>query len=103
MPVADPVPMRLADEMPKLAKVWDEVVELHRLEPQAMADVIGGAWQFADHAFAYGQEHPPDRIVMSPIKLRRSGFAGCYDTEDYILYWLTRMQQKRILPPSRGE
>ena len=103
MPVADPVPMRLADEMPKLAKVWDEVVELHRLEPQAMADVIGGAWQFADHAFAYGQEHPPDRIVMSPIKLRRSGFAGCYDTEDSILYWLTRMQEKRILPPSRGE
>jgi nucleoside-diphosphate-sugar epimerase len=98
MPLGDPVPMRLTDEMPQLAKVWDEIVDLHRLQPLSMADLIGGAWQFADHAFAYGQEHPPDRIVMSPIKLRQAGFAACFDTEDSILYWLTRMQEKRILP-----
>ncbi len=98
MPMADAVPMRLADEMPKHARVWDEIVELHRLQPLAMADLIGGAWQFADHAFAYGQEYPPDRIVMSPIKLRQAGFTGCFDTEDSILYWLSRMQDKRILP-----
>jgi len=98
MPMADPAPMRLADEMPKQAKVWDEIVELHRLEPLAMDDLIGGAWQFADHAFAYGQECPPDRIVMSPIKLRQAGFPACFDTEDAMLYWLTRLQERRILP-----
>lgn len=98
MPMADPSPMRLAEEMPKLAKAWDEIVELHGLEPFTLDDLIGGAWQFADHAFAYGQEHPPDRIVMSPIKVRQAGFSGCFDTEDSILYWLTRMQEKRILP-----
>ena len=32
-------------------------VERHRLEPYTMDQLIGGAWQFADHAFAHGQEH----------------------------------------------
>lgn len=100
MPTTHPSPMRLADEMPKLAKVWDEIVELHGLQPLTMADLVGGAWQFADHAFAYGQQYPPDRIVMSPVKLRQAGFIHCFDTEDSILYWLTRMQDKRILPRS---
>ena len=35
---------------------------------------------------------------MSPVKLRRAGFADCTDTEDAILYRLTRMQKARILP-----
>lgn len=98
MPVADPAPMRLTDEMPKLAKAWDEIMELHHLEPFTMDHLIGGAWQFADHAFAYGQEHPPDRIVMSPIKIRQAGFPDCFDTEDAIVHWLERLQQRRILP-----
>lgn len=98
LPIADPAPLRLAEEMPKLAKVWDEIVRLHELEPFTLDDLIGGAWQFADHAFAYGSECPPDRIVMSPIKLRQAGFAGCFDTEDAVLHWLTRMQQRRVLP-----
>ena len=98
MPVAEPSPMRLAEEMPKLTKVWDEIVDRHDLEPLTMDQLVGGAWQFADHAFAYGKDNPPDRIVMSPIKIRQAGFAACYDTEDAILLWLNRLQERRILP-----
>jgi len=36
--------------------------------------------------------------VLSPIKLRRHGFAGCEDTEDRLLYWLDRMQAAKALP-----
>ena len=35
---------------------------------------------------------------MSPIKIRQAGFASCVDTEDSIIYWLTRMQDARLLP-----
>lgn len=98
MPIAEPKPMRLAEEMPKLASVWDEIVSEHGLVPRKMGDLVGGAWQFADYNFAFGKEHPPDRIVMSPIKIRQAGFASCFDTEDSIIYWLTRMQEARILP-----
>lgn len=98
MQVGEPLSAKLSEEMPKHAKAWDELVERHRLEPYTMDQLIGGAWQFADHAFAHGQEHPPDRIVMSPIKLRQAGFAGCFDTEDSLLHWIRSLQDRRILP-----
>lgn len=98
MPLAEPAPMRLAEEMPKLSSVWNEVVAGHALLPKTMEQLIGGAWQFADYNFAYGNESPPERIIMSPIKLRQAGFAPCADTEDSIIYWLTKMQEARLLP-----
>lgn len=98
MPMAEPQPMKLADEMPRLSAVWDEVVERHGLQRRSMAQVIGQAWQFADYAFAYGQQTPPTRILMSPIKIRQAGFTPCFDTEDSLVYWLSRMQEARILP-----
>ena len=98
MPLAEPEPMKLADEMPKLSAVWDEVVAEQGLLRQSMAEVIGQAWQFADYAFAYGQDTPPTRILMSPIKIRQAGFTPCLDTEDAFLYWLSRMQEAHILP-----
>jgi hypothetical protein len=98
MELGDPQPMNLAERMPRLAGVWDELVRERGLEKLGMAEVIGQAWQFADYAFAYGQEAPPSRILMSPIKIRKAGFHGCYDSEDSLLYWLSRMQESRILP-----
>jgi nucleoside-diphosphate-sugar epimerase len=98
MPLGEPKPMQLAEEMPKLSSVWDEVVAHHALRPKSMEELIGGAWQFADYNFAYGKELPPERIIMSPIKLRQAGFAPCADTEDSIIYWLTQMQEARLLP-----
>jgi nucleoside-diphosphate-sugar epimerase len=98
MPVGAPKLMKLSEEMPRLAKAWDEIVQQHSLEPYTMDQLIGGSWHFADHAFAYGQEHPPDRIVMSPIKLRQAGFPACFDTEDSLLHWIRRLQDRRILP-----
>ena len=98
MPMGEPRPMRLAEEMPKLASVWDEIVAQKALLPKAMEELVGSAWQFADYNFAYGQQCPPERIIMSPIKIRQAGFASCVDTEDSIIYWLTRMQDARLLP-----
>ncbi|WP_201840087.1 SDR family oxidoreductase [Microvirga zambiensis] len=98
MAVGDHRPMRLAEEMPKFAAVWDAIAAEHGLHSTSMNDLVGGAWQFADYNFAYGQDNPPERIIMSPIKFRQAGFTPCYDTEDSILYWLTRMQEASILP-----
>jgi hypothetical protein len=98
MPLGEPRPMKLADEMPALSAVWDEVVTEHGLRELSMDAIIGKAWQFGDYAFAYGQEAPPVRILMSPIKLLQAGFHGCFDSEDALLYWLSQMQRARILP-----
>ncbi|MEJ7929380.1 SDR family oxidoreductase [Ramlibacter sp. AN1015] len=97
MEAGEAQPMKLAEEMPRHEDVWARVVERHGLQPLSLAELINSSWQFADRNFAYGQDHPDDRVV-SPIKLRQAGFAGCQDTEDSILYWLTRMREARLLP-----
>ena len=90
-------PVKLSEEMPRLAHRWDQIVARHGLKPYAMGDIVGASWQFADLTFGYGKERPFDRL-MSPIKLRKAGFPDCFDTEDAILFWLKRMQDARILP-----
>ncbi len=97
MPVGDPSPMRLAEEMPRLSSRWAEIVERHGLVDRSMADLVGSSWQTADLTFAYGKERQFDR-VMSPIKLRQAGFADCFDTEDSVIYWLSQMQEAGLIP-----
>jgi nucleoside-diphosphate-sugar epimerase len=97
MDVGKDEPMNLAREMPLLASRWGSIVAKHGLEPYSMSDIVGSSWQMADMTWGYGKERPFDRL-MSPIKLRQAGFHDCFDTEDAILYWLSRMQQAKILP-----
>ena len=97
MALGDPAPMRLSEEMPRHEATWQRIVERHGLRSMPMDRLLSSSWQFTDRTFGYGLERPIDRIV-SPIKLWQSGFAGCEDTEDAIVYWLSRMQRERLLP-----
>ena len=97
MPWAPPVPQRLAETMPGHEAVWARIVARHGLRPLTLDALVGSSWQFADRSFAFGVAHPPDS-VLSPIKLRRAGFADCEDTEDSLLHWIARMQAERFLP-----
>lgn len=97
MELGEPVPMRLAEEMPQHEAVWARIADRYGLQAQPLQRLLNSSWQFTDRTFGYGLEQPIDRIV-SPIKLWQSGFQGCQDTEDAFLYWLTRMQQARLLP-----
>jgi nucleoside-diphosphate-sugar epimerase len=97
MSLADAQPMKLADEMPKYESVWSRIVEKHGLQPLSLSQLVNSSWQYADRVFAYGIETPNDTL-MSPIKLRNAGFDGCEDTEDSLLYWLSRMQRNKLLP-----
>lgn len=90
-------PMHLSEEMPLHSKTWDAVVAKHGLRMLSMADVVGASWQMGDLTWGYGKDRPFDRL-MSPIKLRQVGFPDCFDTEDALIYWLSRMQDARILP-----
>jgi nucleoside-diphosphate-sugar epimerase len=93
----DPAPMNLTREMPAFEPVWRGAVERHGLRDLSLAALVGSSWQFTDRAFAYGIAAPSDS-VMSPIKLRQAGFADCLDTEDAVIYWLSKMQHMRLLP-----
>lgn len=90
-------PLKLAEAMPQYAEVWRGIVERHGLQKLSLSQLVGSSWQVADITLGHGLERQFDRI-MSPIKLRQAGFADCFDTEDAVLHWLSRLQRARILP-----
>lgn len=97
MEVGEPVPMELASTMPAQEAAWARIVATHDVRALTLAQLIGSSWQFTDRALAYGVPNPAIS-VLSPIKLRQHGFAGCEDTEDSLNRWLERMQHERLLP-----
>ena len=90
-------PLELTKAMPAQEATWARIVAKHGLRPLSLAQMIGSSWQFTDRALAQGLVNPANS-VLSPIKLRQHGFAGCEDTEDSLHYWLERMQTEGVLP-----
>ncbi len=97
MPAGEPRPLNLTAGMPAHADTWRRIVARHGLRETTLDGLVGSSWQFTDRAFAFGIDDPPDS-VLSGIKLRQHGFTGCIDTEDSLLHWLQRMQQRGLLP-----
>jgi len=96
-------PRSLARWLPEQAETWDRVVARHGLRPMSLAQLLGYSHEFADDAFAYtpdGSEHPSrgEPVLLSTIKLRQAGFAGCVDTEDMFAHWFGVLRRERILP-----
>ena len=98
MPSGPSEPLSLAEAMPAHEAVWARIVARHGPARSRWMASSAASWQFADRSFAFGVAHPADS-VLSPIKLRRAGFADCEDTEDSLLHWIARMQAERLLPP----
>lgn len=90
-------PLELTKAMPAHEETWLRIVKKHNLRPLSLEQMIGSSWQFTDRALAHGLANPADS-VLSSIKLRQHGFAGCLDTEDSLHYWLERMQDEKLLP-----
>jgi nucleoside-diphosphate-sugar epimerase len=100
MKVGPPQPMSLVEEMPKHAAEWAAIVRKYQLRaPEDLQAFVGASFGLADFCFAYGVDHTPPPILVSTIKLRKAGFAGCIDTEDMLRKWFTRFQDLRLLPP----
>ena len=97
MDVGPAQPLALTQAMPAQEAVWARIVAKHGLRALTLEQMIGSSWQFTDRALAHGLANPADS-VLSPIKLRQHGFAGCEDTEDSFHFWLERMQAERLLP-----
>jgi nucleoside-diphosphate-sugar epimerase len=97
--LAEPHPCSMADEMPKHAPLWSELVVRHGLRYELDA-LIGGSWQYADLLWANPQP-PPRPTLVSTIKARQHGFHACRDTEDMLIEQLERMEREKLLPPAR--
>ena len=95
MEVGDDHPTCLAEKMPSLASVWDELVRRHGLLPYSMEQLAGNSCQFAGAVFGLGGGQ---NTLLSTIKARKHGFIECIDTEDMFREQCAARQSARILP-----
>ena len=99
MQVGDPVPMSLADEMPKRQAQWSAIHRRHALRsPESLQEFVGLSFQYADRNFGFGTTHSPMPTLVSTVKLRQAGFQECVDTEAMFLRLIRRYQALRWLP-----
>lgn len=97
VPLGEPTPQRLAEQMPKHAGLWRQIAQRGGLHVGDMNALVGLSWQYADATYASQRPFavPP---LVSTLKLRQAGFAPCIDTEDCIVEHLQAMQVQRYLP-----
>lgn len=91
-------PLFLAQEAPKRAALWQEIVQRHGLMPNTLATLVGDSFHYADFVLAPKQKEAPPPVLLSTIKLRQAGFAGCRDTAAMLGDWLGRLRAMRVLP-----
>ncbi len=96
---APAAPLRLAEWLPSRADAWRRLAARHRLAEPDLAALLGESHHYADFCMASGHEAAPPPVLVSTIKLRQAGFAGCTDTEDMIRRHAAGLVARRVLPP----
>ena len=91
-------PLRLAEYLPAHAEVWDRIVAREGLRPIPLLPFLGESHHYADALLRPGVTATALPILVSTIKLRQAGFAGCFDTEDTLRHWLSVMVDRKLLP-----
>ncbi len=97
VPMGEPSPTRLAEEMPQHAGLWHRLAQRDGLRVPDLDTLVGLSWQYADATFASRRPFPVPPLV-STIKLRQYGFHDCFDTEESIIQHLEAMQAQGYLP-----
>ncbi|WP_349294598.1 SDR family oxidoreductase [Baekduia alba] len=92
IPVAPPLPMRLADVMGDKEPVWEQIVAAHDLAPTPYRDV--SSWVFGDAVFSWDYD-----LIADGSKARRHGFHEYVDTEAMFVRIFDEMRARRIIPP----
>ena len=93
-------PMRLAVEMPARAAVWERIRAEHGLRCPGLDAFVGLSFHFIDSLLGTDDRTRVNPAIMSPIKLHEAGFHEVVDTEESLVKWFRRFQDKRYLPPA---
>ncbi|MEW2521655.1 SDR family oxidoreductase [Actinacidiphila alni] len=102
VPCAEPRPVSLAGELPRLAGVWDGIVAEHRLRPLPLLDVLGRSHQYADYTFGHALTTMPPPALVSTVKVKQAGYTRVFDTEVTFRDALRTLVERRILPDLTG-
>lgn len=81
----------LAETMPPLAPVWDEIVAVHGLQPHGMVGLV--KWPFADYVFGCDWD-----VMTATTRIRQAGFHDVVDSETMFLDLFRAFRDARLIP-----
>ena len=87
----------LSESMPKMEKVWLDIVEKYNLNKLTLKELVGGSWQFLDRAMRPGGRPAPPSLV-STIKIRQAGFNSCLSTDQSLRRCFDEMRTESMIP-----
>ena len=87
----------LSESMPKMEKVWLDIVEKYNLNKLTLKELVGGSWQFLDRAMRPGGRPAPPSLV-STIKIRQAGFNSCLSTDQSLRRCFEEMRTESMIP-----
>ena len=97
MPLGPASDIRLAQEMPAHAPIWQQIAQRDGLRLVDLQALVGNrSWQYADATWASRRPFPVPPLV-STIKLRQFGFGECIDSEECIIEHLACMRSQGYL------
>ncbi|CAN7544088.1 SDR family oxidoreductase [Phenylobacterium sp. LjRoot219] len=91
-------PMRLSEYLSARAALWDGVVRREGLQSLALDAFLGESHHYADVLLRRDVETIGRPTLLSTIKLRQAGFAGCRDSVDSVRRWIGELQARKLLP-----
>lgn len=78
---------------------WDRLVQRHGLQVASLPALVGESHHYTDLLIGNRLAEKTLPTVLSTIKIRQAGFAGCRDSVQSLLHWLDRMVGLKLLPP----
>lgn len=91
MPVDEPQPMSLSEQMADKAPVWQKIVEKYGLRETPWADIA--VWPFLDVVLNISFD-----MLQSTIKIRQAGFHDCIDSQESLRLQIARLRAARVVP-----
>lgn len=84
---------------PDTVAAWARLVARHGLAVAELPALLGESHHYTDLLLGRRISGKALPVLLSTIKLRRAGFAGCRDSLASLKHWLGRMVELRLLPP----
>lgn len=92
-------PMSLAEYIPARRALWAKIADRERLRPIGLMELLGESHHYIDLLLRRGADKIQRPMLLSTIKLRRAGFAGCRDSEEVVRRCIAELRSQRLIPP----
>ena len=84
---------------PESAAAWSMIAARHRLREPSLERLLGQSHHYIDLLNGERISGKAQPVLLSTIKLRQAGFAGCRDSLCSLLAQLAAMAELHLLPP----